>query len=323
MSFGLYEEIANRSPELGFPVCGAVDLEVSADVYAEHFLRFERWLAAGRHGEMGYLDRGKDRRKDPRIVYPEVKSIVCVLRPYCRQPVGELDRDVGVRYARYLKGGDYHSSMTSDLNKLLQDVRAIPGNEGLKWKVCVDTSAVLERSWAALCGLGWIGKNTLLIHPKLGSYTFIGVAFLNQVVGRAPRFQPNLCGHCTKCVTSCPTGAFSEPGELDARRCISYLTLEKKNDFTAEESQRVSSSSFVAGCDICQEVCPFNLKPSREEEVADSSLVGATDVADWTRLLDEVPDSYRLRVKESSLGRVKAPQFRRNLEVLHSAKRKP
>lgn len=265
---------------------------------------------------MAYLVRGRERRSDPRIVFPEAKSIFCVGLPYWKKPIGGPDQP---RYARYLKGKDYHERIAERLETVMREVRgADPSSSGLKWKVCVDTSAILERSWAALAGLGWIGKNTTLIHPKYGSYFFIAEVLLSAELGRGPSPLPNYCGHCTRCLDACPTAAFLGPGTLDARRCISYWTLEKRGELPLTDTDRKKIRTWVAGCDICQEVCPFNLKPARE--AVDLSLDGSpeTDLVDWIALLEESPEEYRTRAKDSALSRVKPAQFSRNLAIAFS-----
>jgi epoxyqueuosine reductase len=238
-----------------------------------------------------------------------------VLEPYSTQPLGEK-----LRFARYLRQGDYHSELKTTLEKFVDECQQVM--PGLKAKVCVDTSAVLERTWAALCGLGWIGKNTLLIHPQLGSYHFIGLVIFDQQTGAGPLLHKNYCGNCDRCLKACPTQAFVAPSLLDARKCISYLTLE----YRGEIAPRVQTAPWVAGCDVCQEVCPFNLKRTESEtgllEVrpTDATVIRTTNFNndfDFTKdvdsLLELTEEQYRARTKNSSLSRVKYAAFRRNL----------
>jgi len=282
---------------------------------------------------MAYLRRGRERRADPRLVFPVAQSIFCVAVPYERLARGETNTSQGPRYARYLRGKDYHDVIAERLERLMQEVAAEWSARGggtqvkapLTWKVCVDTSAILERSWAALTGLGWIGKNTTLINPKLGSYLFLGEVLISQKVDQGPAPLPNYCGSCTKCLTSCPTSAFTTSGVLDSRRCISYWTLEKRGELALNKEDRRAIGTWVAGCDICQEVCPFNLKPAREEvagidpELPYKSLGGiladATSLTEWKKLLKESVEAYKLRVQDSALNRVKPQQFSRNLAI--------
>jgi epoxyqueuosine reductase len=320
-----HELLVESARAEGFPLAGAVDLELA---YASpagiepHIERYRRWINAGHAGAMGYLVRGLDRRADPRLVLPEAKSVFCVLSPYPVRPAGAGDPARGPRYARYLQEGDYHASIAARLEAAMNRVAEAARAGGLpvpRWKVCVDTSAVLERSWAALAGLGWIGKNTLLIHPQLGSYLFIGTVLLDVETGQSPRPLADYCGNCARCLQACPTGAFRAPRELDSRRCVSYLTLEQRGEPELPEAERAGMGTWVAGCDVCQEVCPFNTKATRrsEHEPADA---GATALADWRALLEEDEAAYRARVRESSLKRVKPFQFGRNLaRALHNA----
>jgi len=190
----------------------------------------------------------------------------------------------------------------------------------LEWKVCVDTSAILERSWAALAGLGWIGKNTLLIHPQYGSYLFLAEVLINKKTGQGPKLLPNYCGNCTRCLDACPTQAFSSAGVLNSNRCVSYWTLEKRGELHLSEEDQKKMGTWVAGCVRCQEVCPFNTKPVRAAEKAlplsDQPAPSAVDLHDWQGLLNETEEAYKARVKNSALARVKPAQFRRNLEIV-------
>jgi len=303
------ESLFQAFRDTGFPLVGAVDLELAQADFALHAKRYEEWISAGFHGEMQYLVRGEDRRKNPALVLPGAKSVIAVAIPYRRQPAHA--EDAAPRYARYLEGPDYHTHLP---NLLETPLREWAEREGVKWKICVDTSAVLERSWAALCGLGWIGKNTLLINPKLGSYLFIGVIFLDRETGRAPAPLPNFCGNCQACITSCPTEAFVSPGKLDSRKCISYLILERRGEWPNEaKSQSDKMGNWVAGCDICQEVCPFNLKPSKLPETWPSDVRDSALISDWTTLDGESEQEYQARVKTSALSRIKFPDMRRNI----------
>lgn len=294
--------------EAGFPVAGTVDIERAR--LDPHVHTYDEWLARGYSGAMTYLVRGRDRRADPCLVFPEAKSVLTVLAPYDARPAGQMESRDGVRYARYIRSNDYHLEMAKRLEAAMRS--ASTHHPELKWKVCVDTSAVLERTWAVLSGLGWIGKNGLLIHPQLGSYLFIGVVLLNQSMECEPTVLPNFCGNCTRCTSSCPTRAIIEPAIVDSRKCISYLTLEKRGSMEIDEETKRSMGCWVAGCDICQEVCPFNTKASKKPLEQPN---GATSVSDWRSLLQETEAQYLQRIDNSSLDRIKPKQFSRNLAV--------
>ncbi|HAR41878.1 MAG TPA: tRNA epoxyqueuosine(34) reductase QueG [Bdellovibrionales bacterium] len=306
----LYTELSAAAAQAGFPLFGAVDLSLAEEVLSEHFCRYEEWVKDGKAGEMGYLVRERARavRRNPELLLPGAKAAVCFGLPYNKNPRGALDPTQGPRSARYLEGPDYHNKIKDRLNALMNAFVHSSKNADLHWKVCVDTSAVLERSWSAAAGLGWIGKNTLLIHPSLGSYFFLAVVFLNQELGQAPSLLRGFCGHCTRCIDACPTGALSEKG-LDARRCISYLTLEKRGSFSDEEHANLAKAgTWVAGCDLCQEVCPYNQKSARGHKSPISP-------ASWAELLAESPEQFQRRVEVSALNRIKPSDFDRNLAV--------
>jgi epoxyqueuosine reductase len=250
--------------------------------------------------------------------------------PYPVLPAGENDSTKGPRYARYLRRQDYHDEMAERLELVMRRVQeswSTQNDKPLSWKVCVDTSAVLERSWAALAGLGWIGKNSLLIHPQYGSYLFLGEVLISERTDRGPAPIKNYCGNCTRCLDSCPTKAFVQPGMLDSNRCIAYWTLEKRGTLPIDETQKRSIGTWIAGCDVCQEVCPFNTKAvkaansagseSGQDFIADNRCPrdGAVSIRTWKELLEETPEQYKLRIKDSSLSRVKPAQFSRNLAI--------
>ncbi len=308
----LTPEIASlfeRIREAGFPLVGAVDLSLARDAFREHSHRYAEWIEKGYHGDMAYLERGLARRLDPTLVFPPTRSVIVCAIPY-RRTAETTENSTTPRYARYLQGPDYHER----LPEMLTDALTKWGVEA-KWKICVDTSAVLERSWATLAGLGWIGKNTLLINPQLGSYLFIATILLDRETGLGPNPLPNYCGNCSACLDGCPTSAFLKPGSLDSRKCISYLTLEKRGEWSAISAEtKRKMGTWIAGCDICQEVCPYNRKPVRLEETWPKDARDSALISDWSPLENENEDSYRARIRESALSRVKYPEMRRNLE---------
>lgn len=317
-----YALLLESAREEGFPLAGALDLDRAGEAFSSDVERYDRWIQAGYAGAMSYLERGRDRRADPRLVFPGAQSILCVGIPYRRLSAGSDDPQVGPRFARYLEGRDYHDRIAERLEALMKKVSERARAQGLsvpQWKVCVDTSAVLERSWAALAGLGWIGKNTLLIHPKLGSYFFIGSVLIDQLCDIGPQPLPDYCGNCVRCQEACPTSAFVEERVLDSRRCISYLTLEKRGDYEAPGEVTSKMGTWVAGCDICQEVCPFNRRAVKEAEEAHASGdqveidLGPLSQTTWEALMRETDDEYRARVKGTALSRIKPAEFRRNL----------
>jgi len=219
---------------------------------------YQDWLACGYAAEMAYLTRpdALTRRADPRNILPETRSVLVVAASYANAPQPELPPLHG-RVSRYAWGADYHRWLLRDLETLVQ--RLIITHGDFPYRCYVDTGPILERAWAQAAGLGWIGKNTNLLHPHLGSYLFLGVALLGLELETTP--QPDLptCGDCRRCIDACPTGALVAPGMLDARRCIAYLTVEHRG--AIPEDLRPLLGDRVFGCDTCQEVCPWNRKP--------------------------------------------------------------
>ena len=275
----------------------------------------ERWLDAGMHGEMGYMARTRRVRSDPRLLLPGCTSVVAVAMSYrCEQADSTmLEADKGrVWVSRYAWGRDYHRILKKKLVRLgrwLAEQRP-----GAQWRACVDTAPILEREWAARAGLGWIGKNTLLLNRELGSELFLGMLLTDQkLVPDGPR--PEHCGTCTACLDACPTAAFPEPKVLDARRCVGYLTVEHRSSIPDELRRGVGP--MIAGCDVCQEVCPWTRRAPADlhpEFAPDARrLLPQLDVLEG---LDE--QGYAEWRKGSALNRISYEQFRRNLGIARS-----
>jgi epoxyqueuosine reductase len=311
--------LLESAKKAGFPLAGVVDIELALSdpdqLFQKHVAYYQDWVGKGYAGEMNYLVRGQDRRADPRLVFPKAESVFCVAVPYSTQSPGASSPSQGPKYARYLRGPDYHHEIKRRLDTLMNELQ--PQWPGLEWKVCVDTSAVLERTWAYLTGLGWIGKNTLLIHPQYGSYLFLAEVLINQKTGIGPSPIPNYCGSCTRCLEGCPTKALQSAYELNSNQCISYWTLEKRGDLKLTPIEKAQVGSWVAGCDRCQEVCPFNLKRTKAELQEGLEGPDPTLIHSWNSLLNETEEEYRSRVKASALSRVKPDQFKRNLKITY------
>ncbi len=235
--------------ELGFEACGVTDLAPSAAADA-----LDRWLAGGRHGEMTYLERQAPTRREPARAWPEARSAVVVLHGYY-QPDWAPAPGRG-RVARYALGDDYHDVMRERLAQLGSRLVAAAG--GGQFRTYADAGPLPERELARRAGLGWVAKNTMVIHPRLGSFAFIGVLLTDLVLACDDPFEADRCGSCRHCLDACPTGAFPEPRVLDATRCISYLTIEARSPIPAAQQPLVGDWLF--GCDVCQEVCPWNVR---------------------------------------------------------------
>jgi epoxyqueuosine reductase len=268
----------------------------------EHGGAFEAWLDAGYAGSMAYLARGRDKRLDPRRVLPGARSVIACALNYYQGPEAPGPAHV----ARYAWGRDYHAVLEPRLRAILADLEAVaPGTVG---RVYVDTGPVLERDLAARAGLGWIGKNTMLLHPRLGSYFFIGIVLTTAALEPDPRLADR-CGTCTRCLEACPTGAFPAPYVLDARRCISYLTIEHRGAIGAE--QRASVGTLAFGCDVCQDVCPWN----RRAPVTAEAAFAARDLPSLVELAALTDESYRARLAGSPLRRARRRGLARNAAV--------
>lgn len=270
---------------------------------------FRDWLAKGLHGEMAYLERGTALREDTRRPEPGMRSALVVTLDYGgREPEGPV--------ARYARGRDYHRLMWDRLEALLAWARREHGSD-LKGRAYVDTGPILERDLARRAGLGWFGKNTLLIHPERGSFFFIGALFLDLELAPDEPFATEHCGTCTRCLDACPTDAFEAPGVLDARRCISYLTIELRGEVPAE--LRALLGEHLFGCDVCQEVCPWNQKFARVlGEPAFAASPGlAGDARTLAReLLAMSAEEYAARFAGSAMKRAKREGLRRNAALV-------
>jgi len=233
---------------LGFDLVGIAALG-PADTAAA----FDAWVERGYAGEMHYLPRGAEKRRDTRLPVPGAMSAVVVGMSYGgAEPPGPV--------ARYARGDDYHDVMVAKLRDLHDWLAERLGRE-VRGKAYVDTGPILERDLARRAGLGWFGKNTMLVNPRLGSFFFIGALLVDIELEADPPFEADRCGTCTRCLDACPTDAFVAPRELDATRCISYLTIELKG--AIPEELRTPVGDRLYGCDVCQDVCPWNLRFAR------------------------------------------------------------
>ncbi|MBM3906480.1 MAG: tRNA epoxyqueuosine(34) reductase QueG [Gemmatimonadetes bacterium] len=269
--------------------------------------QFDAWLAAGHHGEMGYMARHADLRRDARLpVAGMVSALVVALNYGGTQPAGPI-----ARYARFT---DYHRVMWDKLDAVLAWARdEIPAIGGRSF---VDSGPVLERDLARRAGLGWFGKNTLLLNPQLGSFFFLAALFLDVALEPDLPFVADHCGTCTRCLDACPTQAFVAPHVLDARRCISYLTIELRGDHSAEQAAMVGEHLF--GCDICQDVCPWNEKFSRlatEPAFTPRRELTTPGAAAFVTMEDA---AFKARFGDTPLSRAKLAGLRRNASAASS-----
>ncbi|MCU0522975.1 MAG: tRNA epoxyqueuosine(34) reductase QueG [Anaerolineae bacterium] len=292
--------------EAGLDLVGAVPVRPSPtwDAYVH-------WVDAGYAGGMAYLTRADAvaRRSDPRLVLPQARTVLVCGVSYAGPAVPSLP-PLGGRVARYAWGPDYHDWLLARLERLVQLLEGAL-HVSVVSRCFVDTGPVLERAWACAAGLGWVGKHGCLIHPGLGSFVLLGVALLDvDLPETAPGSLPS-CGTCTACIDACPTGALVAPGVLDARRCLSYLTIENRGAIPEPVRAAVGGRAF--GCDTCQDVCPWNRKPMKG---ASTDSVPETAVLFLPDLLTMDADTYARRFRRSPIWRATLEGLARNAAVV-------
>jgi epoxyqueuosine reductase len=290
---------------LGFDLAGIATLGP-----ADTARQFDAWVDRGYAGDMHYLPRWAGKRRDTRLPFPGVTSAIVVALNYGgRQPSGPV--------ARYARGDDYHDVMLARLRELHRWLQEDLGRP-IRGKAYVDTGPILERELARRAGLGWFGKNTNLIHPRLGSFFFLGTLLVDLELAPDAPFEGDHCGTCTRCLEACPTGAIIEPRVLDATRCISYLTIEIKGAIPTE--LRPALGTLVYGCDICQDVCPWNISFSqelREPALAPREALTGSDARTLARRILAMDDAtYRATFKGSPMKRAKRRGLARNAAVV-------
>jgi epoxyqueuosine reductase len=297
--------VKQRAAALGFTTTGIADLAP-----VPHAAELRRWLERGLAGTMRYMHRQAERRLEPARILAGATRAVVVTRDHYRP---DPPRRAGTgRIARYARGRDYHESLRAPLEQLAAYLRSLGGPDTVaRWYV--DHGPVPERELAQRAGLGWIGKNTMLIDPRRGSYLFLAAVLTNLDLAVDPPFEADRCGSCRRCLDACPTGAFPAERVLDARRCISYLTIEHRGDI--DPALRPAMGDWIFGCDVCQEVCPWNEKFAAEtdDEVLgyDPSLAQA-DLEELVQLPQEEVDR---RYGWTALERAGASGLRRNARI--------
>ncbi len=288
--------VKSRAIELGFD-----RVAVGPADPPEHAARFEAWLDAGYAGTMAYLARTRAERTDPARLLSGARSVVAVALSY--KPEREPREWAAV--ARYARGRDYHDVMRPRLDDLAAFIDR-SGAVGTRSRAAVDTSAVLERDLAARAGLGWLGKNTNVLTPDLGSYFFIGVVLTTAGLA-ADAGEPDRCGTCRACLDACPTRAFPAPYVLDARRCLSYLTIEHRGAIAPELAGDVRD--WIFGCDVCQEVCPWNRKAATARE---PTFTAAGPWPPLAEILEMDEAAFRQRFRGSPVRRARRAGLVRN-----------
>ena len=301
----LEERIKAQAFGLGFDLAGIAALGPVETADA-----FDAWVARGYSGDMEYLPRWSDKRRDTRLPFPGVTSAIVVAMNYGgTSPSGAV--------ARYARGDDYHDIMLAKLRSLHEWIAAELGRD-VNGKAYVDTGPILERDLARRAGLGWFGKNTNLINPEIGSFFFLGALLVDLELGPDEPFEADRCGTCTRCLDACPTQALVEPRVLDATRCISYLTIELRGEIP--EPLREPIGSLLYGCDICQDVCPWNVsfaQELREQALAPRASLAARSTRDLAREILAMDDeAFRATFRGSPMKRAKLRGLKRNAAVV-------
>jgi epoxyqueuosine reductase len=270
---------------------------------------FLKWLSKGKHAEKAYLEREPIKRADPALLLPGAKSVISILFPYYTQD--DLSEKHFYRISKYGYGKDYHKVLKEKLTEIVDFIKTITQSENTV--PYVDAAPVFEKAWAQRCGLGWAGKNCLLINKNLGSYHFIGtiitdVELVYDIAGT------DACGSCTLCMEACPTGALTAPHDIDIRKCLSHLTMEQKNALPAEQKEKFNN--YIYGCDICQNCCPWNKKlpATSEKSFFPSEDFKSMTKSDWDNLSEE---KFRALFNNSAVNRIGFQLLKRNIDFIN------
>ena len=296
------DKIKAEAARIGFVACGIARLDPSLRGDA-----LDRWLAAGYGGTMTYLNRQAKKRKRPADITRGAQTAIVVLENYAAPESERPHPDDAFKIAAYARGMDYHIVTLGRLHILTQWLKDRGAKLAHAW---VDDGPVPDRELAERAGLGWIGKNTMLIHPRIGSYTFIGTVFTDLELPADQPLSTDLCGSCTRCLDACPTGAFVSERVLDATKCLSYLTIEYKGEIPAEIAAKADGWAF--GCDICNDVCPWNEKFARPTSVEDFAMRPEPDRRDLNVFAKMTQEDFDDRFADTPLARPGLDRMRRN-----------
>ncbi len=300
--------IKSLAHELGFSFCG-----VSKAAFLENEApRVEEWLRRGYQGQMDYLNNHFDKRLDPTLLVPGAKSVVSV--GYNYYPSKDLATEEGLKIAKYAYGEDYHFVVKDKLALLVARLKEKIGD--INGRAFVDSAPVMERAWAAKSGVGWIGKNSLLLNKSMGSFFFLGELIIDiELEPDGP--MKDYCGSCTACIDACPTDAIPESGVVDGSKCISYYTIELKDSIP--DSARGKFENWIFGCDICQDVCPWNRfsKPHNEPRFKPSPALEDMDVSDWDEITETV---FKNVFGKSAMQRTGYDGLKRNIKFISDSR---
>ncbi|MFM7662765.1 MAG: tRNA epoxyqueuosine(34) reductase QueG [Bacteroidota bacterium] len=296
--------IKNKATDLGFLYCGFS----KADFLEEEAPRLEKWLNLNYHGEMSYMANYFDKRLDPRLLVDDAKTVISLLLNYYPE---EIQNSESPKVSKYAYGEDYHTVIKDKLREFHQFLRENIGE--ISGRAFVDSAPVMDKVWAKKAGLGWIGKNSNLIHPNEGSFFFIAELIIDlEIEPDGP--MKDFCGTCTKCIDSCPTEAIVQPYLVDGSKCISYLTIELKDELLPNEFKG-KMDNWMFGCDICQDVCPWNRfsKGTNETRFKPNPILLELTTNQWQELNEDI---FNQLFKLSAVKRTKLNGLKRNIKFL-------
>ncbi len=297
-------QIKNKIRELGFDKVGIVP----ASALSAEGRELQEWLTNNFHGTMHYLAREPEKRSDPRLLLPSAKSVICVALNYYH-PEKQSET---AKVSRYAWGDDYHDV----LQEKLKSLRAWMQEQSpeIETKICVDTAPMMDKAWAVRAGIGWLGKHTNVITREFGSWVFLGEMLISEELEYDTYTENDHCGKCTACLDACPTQAIIEPYKLDATRCISYGTIELRNE-ELPEVMRENLEGWVYGCDICQDVCPWTRFSKLTQEERFSPREGITELK-LEELVEMSQEEFSTKFRGSAIKRAKVAGLRRNAKSL-------
>ena len=309
----LSEKIKQKALDVGFHKIGFVR---AAPLHEEE-IHLREWLEKNYHGEMLWMEREPEKRVRPNLIFPEAKSIISVALNYFTPSEHEEDPAKG-KVSRYAWGDDYHDVLKEKLRELLSFIKSI--DVMAEGKICVDTAPIMDKAWAARAGLGWIGKHSNLITKEYGSWVFIGEILLNLELEYAAEIVSDHCGTCTACLDACPTEAIVAPYTVDSKKCLSYTTIELRAPNFPDEIIK-DLNGWLYGCDICQDVCPWNRFEKPTDEIRFEPREGNVMV-DLDEILSLSPEKYAEKFRRSAMKRTKLIGLQRNAAALKKSKKK-
>jgi len=300
--------IKTQCKNLGFDFCGIS----KAEFLEEEAPRLENWLNQNMHGQMNYMANHFDKRLDPRLLVDGAKSVISLLLNY--YPEKELQEENNFKISKYAYGEDYHIVIKDKLKKLFSFIQNEIGE--INGRIFVDSAPVMDKAWAKKSGLGWVGKNANLINKQSGSFFFIAELIIDLELEYDSPIK-DYCGTCTRCIDACPTEAIIEPYVVDGSKCISYFTIELKEQIPKEMNGKWND--WIFGCDICQDVCPWNSfsKPHQTEQFLPNNELKKINKKDWEEITEEI---FKSVFKDSAIKRTKLEGLKRNIKFLNPEK---